>query len=145
MTHTTSVMSVCVCVLSCSILSDSCDPHPWDSPGKNTGVDCHFLHSHMTKPSWDLKSYPCDFKFCALLNVFAFFIFKQQIAYLFILNKILKQTSERDKSSSSPSVASPWHLCSMHQLNNYSISYGSFFYKSTPSKKTQSKNILIET
>ena len=18
-------------------------PHPWDSPGKNTGVDCHFL------------------------------------------------------------------------------------------------------
>ena len=100
---------------------------------------------HMTKPSWELKCYPCDFKFCALLNVFAFFIFKQQIAYLFILNKILKQTSERDKSSSSPSVASPWHLCSMHQLNNYSISYGSFFYKSTPSKKTQSKNILTET
>ena len=20
-----------------------CDPHPWDSPGKNTGVGCHFL------------------------------------------------------------------------------------------------------
>ena len=83
---------------------------------------------HMTKPSWYLKSYLCDFKFCALLNVFAFFIFKQQIAYLFILNKILKQTSERGKSSFSLSVASPWQLCSMHQLNNYSISYGSFFF-----------------
>ena len=26
-----------------SVLSDSVWPHPWDSPGKNTGVDCHFL------------------------------------------------------------------------------------------------------
>ena len=24
-------------------MSDSGKPHPWDSPGKNTGVDCHFL------------------------------------------------------------------------------------------------------
>ena len=24
-------------------MSDSVRPHPWDSPGKNTGVDCHFL------------------------------------------------------------------------------------------------------
>ena len=22
-------------------------PHPWDSPGKNTGVGCHFLHQCM--------------------------------------------------------------------------------------------------
>ena len=22
-------------------------PHPWDSPGKNTGVGCHFLLQHM--------------------------------------------------------------------------------------------------
>ena len=37
---------------SCSVMSDSLQPHglqptrflcPWDSPGKNTGVDCHFL------------------------------------------------------------------------------------------------------
>ena len=36
----------------CSVLSESLWPHrlqlarllcPWDSPGKNTGVDCHFL------------------------------------------------------------------------------------------------------
>ena len=24
-------------------MSDSVRPHPWDSLGKNTGVDCHFL------------------------------------------------------------------------------------------------------
>ena len=37
---------------SCSVMSDSLRPHrlyptrllcPWDSPGKNTGVGCHFL------------------------------------------------------------------------------------------------------
>ena len=37
---------------SCSVVSDSLQPHrqqttrlphPWDSPGKNTGVGCHFL------------------------------------------------------------------------------------------------------
>ena len=44
---------VCVlCVLSCSVVSDSLQPCgleparllcPWDSPGKNTGVGCHAL------------------------------------------------------------------------------------------------------
>ena len=41
-----------MCVLSHSVMSDSVGPHrrqpprlphPWDSPGKNTGVGCHFL------------------------------------------------------------------------------------------------------
>ena len=41
---------VCVCV--CSVVSGSSRPHgrqpvrllcPWDFPGKNAGVDCHFL------------------------------------------------------------------------------------------------------
>ena len=39
-------------MLACSVMSDSLRPyglqlarllHPWDSPGKNTGVSCHFL------------------------------------------------------------------------------------------------------
>ena len=43
---------MCVCVWSHSVVSDSlrpCGLHParllcpWDSPGKNTGVGCHFL------------------------------------------------------------------------------------------------------
>ena len=42
--------------LSCSVMSDSLQPHrrqptrlscPWDSPGKNTGVGCHFLRQCM--------------------------------------------------------------------------------------------------
>ena len=52
------VLSVCVCVCVCVcarahlVVSDSVRPHrpqptrplhPWDSPGKNTGVGCHFL------------------------------------------------------------------------------------------------------
>ena len=39
-------------LLACSVMSGSLQPHalwptrlfyPWDFPGKNTGVDCHFL------------------------------------------------------------------------------------------------------
>ena len=63
-THTTIYMSIslhcrqnltqdygCVCI-SCSVMTDSLRPHgvhpsrllcPWNSPGKNTGVGCHFL------------------------------------------------------------------------------------------------------
>ena len=42
----------CCCCLGTSVVSDSVGPHrwqptrlprPWDSPGKNTGVGCHFL------------------------------------------------------------------------------------------------------
>ena len=41
-----------MCMLSCSVVLDSLQPHelqparllcPWNSPGKNTGVGCHFL------------------------------------------------------------------------------------------------------
>ena len=47
----TMLTIACVCV-SHSVVSDSCDPMDWslpgssvhgDSPGKNTGVGCHFL------------------------------------------------------------------------------------------------------
>ena len=55
--HITPVLKVCCCCCCCcccvtSVLSDSVWPHrqqparlprPWDSPGKNTGVGCHFL------------------------------------------------------------------------------------------------------
>ena len=43
---------VCVCVLRCSVMSDFLRAHglyptrllcPWDSPGANAGVGCHFL------------------------------------------------------------------------------------------------------
>ena len=44
--------SCCSCCWAISVVSDSVRPHrrqptrlchPWDSPGKNTGVGCHFL------------------------------------------------------------------------------------------------------
>ena len=44
--------TVCACMLIASVVSDSMRPHrrqpsrlprSWDSPGKNTGVGCHFL------------------------------------------------------------------------------------------------------
>ena len=50
--HMVMCMGVFVCVCTCSVLSDSLQPHgpqstrflcPWDAPGKNTGVGCHFL------------------------------------------------------------------------------------------------------
>ena len=46
----------CCCCRITSAISDSVQPHrqqptrlpcPWDSPGKNTGVGCHFLLQHM--------------------------------------------------------------------------------------------------
>ena len=55
--------TLCCCV-SCSIVSDSLRPHrlwatkllcPWDSPGKNTGVDCHALLQGVL-PTQELKS-----------------------------------------------------------------------------------------
>jgi len=40
--------------VSCSVVSDSLRPHglyPWNSPGKNTGVGCHFLlQGDLTNP-----------------------------------------------------------------------------------------------
>ena len=48
--------TVCCCCYVASVVPDSVQPHrrqptrlprPWDSPGKNTGVGCHFLHQCM--------------------------------------------------------------------------------------------------
>jgi len=46
------ILNYCCCCEVASVVSDSVQPHrpqptrlphPWDSPGKNTGVGCHFL------------------------------------------------------------------------------------------------------
>ena len=50
--ETQNLRLVCCCCCIASVVSDSVRPHrpqptrlphPWDSPGKNTGVGCHFL------------------------------------------------------------------------------------------------------
>ena len=52
MVTTLNTIFVCVCVLNRSVRSDSLGPRglqparllcPWEFPGKNTGVGCHFL------------------------------------------------------------------------------------------------------
>ena len=59
----------CCCCLVASVTSDSVRPHrrqptrlprPWDSPGKNTGVGCHFLLQcrKVKSESEDAQSYP---------------------------------------------------------------------------------------
>ena len=40
----------CYCYVT-SVVSDSVRPHPWDSPGKNTGVGCHFLLQRIKEKS----------------------------------------------------------------------------------------------
>ena len=51
-TTSTNKNCCCYCCYVASVVSDSSGPHrwqptrlhhPWDSPGKNTGVGCHFL------------------------------------------------------------------------------------------------------
>ena len=57
-------LSCCCCCCCCSgasVVSNSVRPHrrqptrlcpPWDSPGKNTGVGCHFLLQCMKSEKW---------------------------------------------------------------------------------------------
>ena len=63
------ICTKCCCCLVASVLSDSVQPHrrqptrlprPWDSPGKNTGMGCHFLlQSRKVKSeSEDAQLYP---------------------------------------------------------------------------------------
>ena len=56
----------CICLLSCSLMSDTLWPHglrpakllcPWDFPGKNTGGGCHFLlHGIFPHRDWTCVS-----------------------------------------------------------------------------------------
>ena len=54
--HLSGFPFLCCCCSVASVVSDSVRPHrrqptrlpgPWDSPGKNTGVGCHFLLQSM--------------------------------------------------------------------------------------------------
>ena len=42
--------------------------HPWDSPGKNTGVGCHFLLQCMAKSRFVVTLFPLGMLCCALVT-----------------------------------------------------------------------------
>ena len=63
-----SANNVCCCCLVASVVSDSVRPHrrqptglphPWDSPGKSTGVGCQFLLQCMKVKSESEVTQPC--------------------------------------------------------------------------------------
>ena len=62
-------MSCCCCCWVASVVPNSVQPHrrqptrlrsPWDSPGKNTGVGCHFLLQCMKVKSESEVAQPCQ-------------------------------------------------------------------------------------
>ena len=64
----------CCCCSVASVVSDSVRPHrrqptrflcPWDSPGKNSGVGCHFLQGMNVKSESEVAQ-SCDPMDCSL-------------------------------------------------------------------------------
>ena len=83
---------VCLHAAAASVVSDSVQPHrqqltrllcPWDSPGKNTGVGCHFLLQCMIVKSESEVAQPCptlsDPMDCSLLGSFIHGIFQARV------------------------------------------------------------------
>ena len=58
-------------------------PHPWDSPGKNTGVGCHFLLQRMKVKSESEVAQSCltlsDLMNCSLLGSSVHGIFQARV------------------------------------------------------------------
>ena len=54
------LLSLFSCVRLCATSQTAVHPRPWDSPGKNTGVGCHFLFQCMKvkSESEDAQSFP---------------------------------------------------------------------------------------
>ena len=89
--HPLSTTSCCCCYVA-SVVSDSVRPHrrqptrlprPWDSPGKNTGVGCHFLLQCMKVKSESQVSPSCrtlrDTMDCSLPGSSAHGIFQARV------------------------------------------------------------------
>ena len=82
----------CCCCSVASVMSDSMRPHrrqptripcPWDSPGKNTGVGCHFLLQCMKVKSESQVAQSCptlsDPMDCSLPGSSAYGIFQARV------------------------------------------------------------------
>ena len=84
--------TTCYCCCVASVVSDSVRPHrrqptrlphPWDSPGKNTGVGCHFLLQCMKVKSESEVAQSCptlrDPMDCSLPGSFVHGIFRARV------------------------------------------------------------------
>ena len=82
----------CCCCCVASVVSDSVQPHrrqptrllcPWDSPGKNTGVGCHFLLQCMKVKSQNEVAQSCltlsDPMDCSLTGSSVYGIFQARV------------------------------------------------------------------
>ena len=94
-------------VLNCSVVSNSLRPHglsparllyPWNFPGNNTGVGCHFLLQGIFPAQgsnarflhllyWQTKSFTTSTTWKAYIWNLAITIFKNLISSLFILSR----------------------------------------------------------
>ena len=129
-------MCVCVCARTCThmclVLSDFCDPHApsstrlfclWDFPGKNTGVNCHFLLQglFLTQGSnlsllhllyWQVDTSPLSQlgslqkMWTISMSFLSWFIIKQYIDGLFIINT----TKESNMFGRTSDYTNKWNL-----------------------------------
>ena len=106
-------------------------PHPWDSPGKNTGVGCHFLlqcmkvksESEVTQSCWT----PSDHMDCSLPGSSVHGIFQARVLewgavafpspyiYMYMYIKLLTHITSLHIFSSHSTVIGHFHC--LHILN----------------------------
>ena len=101
--------AVCCCSKVTSVVSDSVRPHrrqptrlpyPWDSPGKNTGVGCHFLLQCMKMKSQNEVAQLCltlsDPMICSLPGSSVHGIFQARVLEWVALRMILLTVPSRE-------------------------------------------------
>ena len=70
----TDSMDVSLCELRELVDGSHQAPHPWDSPGKNTGVGCHFLLQCIKVKSQSEVAQKSCITFCfSFFNFFSYF------------------------------------------------------------------------
>ena len=114
---------MCVCVLSHSVLSDSLRSTrllcPWDFPGKNIGVGCHFLYQGIfstqgSNPSllhWQANSLTTEPPGKFLFFHIVFFSPKRCKENRKIHNRGLKGCTGRERIKQGPKLESLLKLC----------------------------------
>ena len=104
-------------------------PRPWDSPGKNTGVGCHFLFQCMEVKSEREVTQSCptlhDPIYCSLPGSSVHGIFQARVLEWGAIAFSLRSIKKRELTQRKPLECKTWHppttsstLCRMPHLNN---------------------------